>query len=398
MKRLFILFLAAFLMLPLPSCAKKETHYKEWSYNFSGSGVIYYQGKRYYLTYPLIDEPETMNYACIDPLCSHDENMCTAHFPDVEKTLVVEREGTLPLVYVFGQCNMYTYVDGMYTVDPGLRYTKQVTEYDTATGQQRIVAYIDEMVNVQNVLYLDGAIYMSGDSEHPLYDRIISVDTETGESAVMEYDDDVSLYGEFGGRIWSMTSRGAVLSCAPDFSDMRQEYDIGVTVPRTSDPTVSGCVSGNMLYFERDPERRLQVASWLSTADIYAVDLDDISSGERLIAEDVIAWGEHDGDLYYNVYAGDPDPDAPTQFYPFDSGDLYMYDHDSMASSLIVSDCGADINAIADVSDEYILFTGTYYGGSYHGDLVPEDGDVVFAYAILNIETGEWRIISKSLF
>lgn len=78
-----------------------------------------------------------------------------------------------------------------------------------------------------------------------------------------------------------------------------------------------------------------------------------LHSGKRLIAEDVIAWGEHDGDLYYNVYAGDPD--TPTMFYPFDSGDLYMYDHYSMASSLIVSDCGADINAIADVSDEYIL-------------------------------------------
>ncbi len=382
MKRILALILALLMALTLAACSRGGGDVTS-AHNISGD-IIYFAGKEDILSYSIASEPEIMQPACVDPLCEHYAPICPAYFNDIDKIVTVARDGKMPMIYVAGRYDPFITVDGEQILDEEHKLRREISEFDAETGQSRLVAYVDELRNVQNILYMDGKLYMSGNGNF-INDSVVSVDVESGDIAIMEYSRPVLLLGVWNGRVYSISSAGEILSCAPDLSDVEKVLDLGVSTPRLSDHTSRGCVDGGMLYFERDAEEREIV---LSVADLYALPLDDADSGERLVAENVVEWSAVGGNVYYTVVADEGTEGAEIAF---DSGNVYKYDGKTGESSLIISDSGVAISNMIDVSDKYLFISGRRYKED-----MPDDKRY-FAYGLLSVETGGFSLICADL-
>ena len=154
-------------------------------------------------------------------------------------------------------------------------------------------------------------------------------------------------------------------------------------------------------------------------SDVYMLDADDIGAGERLVAEGVIQFKTHNGDLYYTKMDYDHYEESETytytvdkgeefessgsgKTYRFDGGTLYRYEHESGKTVTVCEDIGTNfsvvknhistvsMDGIIEVTDDYVFFSGRQYR-----DLDDElkDRDCCNYICQLDIKTGQWRVL-----
>ncbi len=391
---------------------------------FAGDCVYYVNdcGSQKDLVFTLLDYPGETYHACQVPTCFHNR-AADCEFIDVEPLCVVQREGELPIIYV--QKGVMVYV------------------YNLKTGGLKKVGRID-FSGVSDAWFYRDRLYMWTNGGVAVPGRpttaVGSFDTVTGEFEYLKTDLRTRMLGIYSDRIWYINDRNMICSCALDFSDVREEYDVGIE-EKTSDSeyrnTLRGYIDNGMIYFERNRRepKKFPGDAFINecngghdlestvVSDICVLDADNIDAGERTVAEGVIYFKPKGGDLYYTkmdydhymesetyVYSGDilynNMPDNETKTFRFDGGTLYRYDHESGKSETVVEDCGTNFSVLEDhrfgamsnflydgiieVTDDYVLFRGRQYR-----DLTDElkDRDCCNYICCLDLKTGEWSAV-----
>ncbi len=364
------------------------------------------------LVFTLLDFPGDVYHACQNPTCYHNREQDCPLF-SIDPFCVVQREGELPLVYML------------------FHFSSEVRVYDSKNAATKRLGMTD-FVSVRDSWFYRGKLYMWSSSigvpGRPST-GVRSLDAVTGEFQYLDIDVKASMLGIWRDRVWYITDRNVICSCDLDFSDQREEYDIGIeeTMYDTNEYTLIGYIDNGMIYFERncrEPEKFDGDAfinnvgdgytlRFATISDIYMLDADNIDAGERLVAEGVYSFKTHNGDLYYTKFDYDNYEESETytytknkgtgfesqaqgKTYKFDGGTLYRYEHESGKSVTVVEDCGTNFSTftlggwIYDITDDYVLF-----GGRQYRDLNDElkDRDCCNSICLLDLKTGDWRVI-----
>ena len=370
------------------------------------------------LTFTLLDYPGETYFACQDPTCYHN---IAAECPlsEVYPRCIVQREGELPIVYLTSHRG-----DTLYS-------------FDSKTGATKRIGRI-ELKGATEVWFYRGKLYIwsSGSNfiDRPFI-QIGSLDTVTRKAEYLDIGIRARMFGIWNERVWYITDRNMICSCALDFSDIREEYDVGIdeTTYRTNEYTLEGYIDEGMIYFERNvrvpekfegdayinTEREGYTLEFTMISDIYVLDADDIGAGERLVAEGVRIFKTHSGDLYYTKMDYDHyveseaytytknkgtsfESEAEGKTYRFDGGTLYRYDHESGKNMTVCEDIGTNLSVessdnsyytslgIFDITDDYVIF-----GGRQYRDLDDElkDRDCCNYMCILDLKTSEWHVL-----
>ena len=410
MKKLLSIFLAFSLLtlcLFITSCERAEPDCTVFSNKFyAGHRNIYFNMLDNNIRNAFFDSPGEIYYACTDPLCDHSDSKCPGHFEYIFTTVVANpNDRILPLVYVISRRDAKVYVDGEYVTDVDLLRQCAITEFDTATGQSRFITYTD-MRGIRDAWYCGGMLYFWADDCISPACRVCTVDVETGGLSYMEIDSNARIIGFYGERIYTITDKGIVYSCALDLGDLREEYDIGSGAPREHQYFPGAYVDDGMLYFERNCRTALEreEGSNYVVSDVYAVRLGDTGAGEMLVANDVLTFKPWQGNLYYTVWDYEVFDTvrieaswAENGYYDHDicstdGGAVFRYDCERRESDKLFSNSGVNLYEIYDISDGYIIFSGNQY-------LDRDTGEVTDQYIYMcfcDIKTGEWNIICQS--
>ncbi len=371
-----------------------------WKY-YGGNAAYFYTGS-HNIVYSMMDEPGHAYYLCSNPTCNHMGEYCPTYNFLLTTTLVVQKEGSrMPRIYMFGRRSPYKYVDGEFVKNDNYdHYYSDVKVYDVETGEGGLVAETN-LTNIRAAWYYEGKIFMWADSCRSRYSCVIGmVDTESGRYKTLSCGANATAIGIYNDRLYYITDRGVVSSCDLEFSDIREEYDCGISSMRSGSYTVTAYVDCGMMYFERncripdgredDPNANLYMVS-----DVYAVDIDNKDAGERLVAKNVSQFKPRRGDLYYTVWKYDEygtvniDGEHEWTVSSIDGGTLYRYDHKGGESSVCFSDCGTSILHIFDVADDYILFEGRQYRDTENC----KNYDLMNYMCACDIDTGEWKVL-----
>lgn len=388
---------------------------------FAGDSVYFYSvnaaSGSIQLVLTLLDYPGEVYHACQDPTCYHSA-VTGCPLADAAPFCIVTHEGELPVVYV--------------------RVGNEIRAFNSETGTTRTIGRT-KLEGVTDAWFYRGKLYMFRDGL--IFGRT-GINTEVldptaKKSEFLETEDGAKMIGIWRDRVWYITSRNVICSCGLDFSDQREEYDIGVgeAMYRVNEHALRGYMDGGMIYFERRVREPAKFAGdafingesgfeFNMISDVYVLDADNIDAGERLVAEGVLQFEPHNGDLYYTKMDYDhyeeSEPYIYTKFkgaeyasqvqgktYRFDGGTLYRYEHESGKTVTVCEDCGTNFSiddggngnfsnhGIIDITDEYVIFSGRQYRGL--SDEV-KDNDCCNHICLLDIKTGEWRVIVPSSF
>lgn len=297
----------------------------------------------------LLDEPNSWTYLCPDPTCRHRDYQCElyVHMQKEEvgndsHILVVKEEGrTMPMVYAFGSAQNQTIF---------------LRKYDPETGKSSKRTFKRQIL--AEAVYCAGKIYMEV-SDRGFIDAVAMYDLDTLAYEELYLDgDDAGLLGVWNDRVWFITSKFKIGSCALDFTDVREEYDCGVSPLSRYATHLRGCVDDGVLYLERD--RQDAFFQGMYYGDIYAIDLNDIGAGETLVAEKVTAFIPHNGDLYYTVwdYSESEPVDEFRTPVSTDGGNIYVFDADEKTSTTVIENSNISVFNFYQVTDDVILFRG----------------------------------------
>lgn len=383
-------FSAAILMSSLFGCAEKTDFGDEVYKNkrYAGESVFFTVSSRM-LSSGYMSKADSSYPACIDPLCDHSTASCAARTENpITATLTVLPEGRrLPLVYICFPRPEWETVDGERVSLPEYeQHMSIVRQFDAETGQAKDFAPV-ELTNIRSAILYHGILYLSADGffGSGMRGRVGALDVATGECVYLEEDGGASVIGIENGRVYFMTWLGKVKSCAPDFSDVREEFDCGTGA------SVEAYVDGGMLYFARSREDVPSGDSTESVCGVCAVKLGDTGAGAELVVSGVGHFMPYEGDLYYTLfeyreYGTVSVPEfGELTVASYDNGTLYRYDAESGESGELFSDIGVSVWEIYDIDDGVMLFAGERYR-----DCV--DGKSTFIRnCICDIKTGEWR-------
>ena len=354
----------------------------------------------------LLDSPGEAMYAHEDPTCKHHNSKCPMWDSGISKEILVVdpdyREQ--PLVYFFCRHHKEVYVDGDVNGDSKFRVFTEVREYDVETGEFRSLATVP-FNYVADAWCYQGKLYIStiwGSMEYS--EDFGVIDLSSGEFKKAEIDDCARMLGITNDRVWYITGSNVIGSCTLDLADYRNEYDVGVTTLRINGEfTLKGYAQNGVIYFERNCRVPQEVEgdavdTFYMVSDIYALDADDIESGETLIVEGARAFDAYNGDLYFTKIDykefGEMTLDGGEHTFmarSYDGGTLYKYDHETDETSVCYSDIGTGIedNYIFEVTGDYVIFTGLRYRDFETCKLW--DGRDNLCIADLN--TGEWQVL-----
>ncbi len=371
------------------------------------------------LTFTLLDYPGDTYYACQDPTCYHN-SASECPLGGVFPVCIVQREGELPVVYLIGRNN------------------EDIYSFDAKTGETKKIGRI-EFKGATEVWFYRGKLYIWASFGSNFIDRpfieIGSLDTVTGKAEYLDVGIGTKMFGIWNERVWYITDRNMICSCALDFSDVREEYDVGIeeTEYQVNKHTLGGFIDDGMIYFERNvrvPEK-FEGDAFINTegngytleftmiSDIYVLDAADIDAGEHLVAEGVRTFKTHNGDLYYTkmdydhyveseayTYTMDKgttvESEVDGKTFCFDGGTLYRYDHESGNTVKVCEDIGTNLSVedsdnfhyallgTFDITDDYVIF-----GGRQYRDLNDElkDRDCCNYMCILDLKTCEWHVL-----
>lgn len=407
-----MLALAVVFVMVIPvlsGCAAKN----DFPYDDNVYSTKYFAGDSVYFSFytdqlgcAYMDDPGKAYYACIDPLCLHDGVKCPAYsFPYAETLVVRPEERDDPFVFIFGRHGAYDYVDGkLDRVDSYTADCAKISVFDAANGQNRVIAE-EDFSRVNEAWYLNGKIYMSVWYLYPAggaSNRIGALDVRTGEYSEIDADEEATAIGISEGRLYYITASGSVYSCDSSLSDIRDEYECGISSMRSDNVTLTAYADSGMLYYEKNchvaDEYMGKEGAWnYMISDVYAVRLNDKDAGEALVAEGVYRFHVCNGDLYYNVWDYEEHGTVSmsgieTTVRSYDGGTLMHYDSENGASEECFSDCGISFFKIYDVTDEYVIFWGVQYRD-------PEtcvNFDMNLYMCVCNIRTGEWFVLYHS--
>ncbi len=355
------------------------------------------------LTFTLLDYPGETYFACQDPTCYHN-SAADCPLSEVYPRCIVQREGELPIVYLTSRRG-----DTLYSFDSKTGATKRIGRIEL-NGATEVWFY-------RGKLYI-WALFGSNFIDRPFI-QIGSLDTVTRKAEYLDVGVRARMFGIWNERVWYITDRNVICSCALDFSDLREEYDVGIG-EQAYYHTLEGYIDDGMIYFERnvrEPEKLEDDArandDFVVISDIYVLDANNIGAGERLVAEGVLGFRTHNGDLYYTKLDYDNYEESETytytknkganyesqaegKTYRFDGGTLYRYDHESDNTVTVCEDIGTNFGwtawgcAIFDITDDYVLFSGRQYR-----DLDDElkDRDCCNYMCILDLKTSEWHVL-----
>lgn len=414
MNKIVCIFMTGIICLFSASCARDKNSADPaeddtvYHSKFYSKNAIYFKTR---LSHEIgmvpVENPGEAYYACLDPACRHNSYECPLYSVGITGTLVVEREGTMPMLYTFSKpCSDY-YEDGEYRQLTGDEmYINEIKAYDTATGQSRTVGRTPP-ANVREAWLYRGKLYMwaNGCRDGGASVRVYMADAETGEYAALDSPERTKVIGISDERVWFITERGMIGSCALDLSDLRDEYEIGPEPLRLGEETTLAVAESGVIYFERncrnpeefgdDPDGKFYMIS-----DIYALDTRDISSGERLVVLGAQQFRACGGDLYYTLIdyevCGTVPPDEEHEeeltIRRIDGGTMYMYDHESGQTKTLFSDIGTNFEEIFDLNEDFVLFRGLRYRDV---ESCPNrNGQDLLC--LCDLKTGEWGVLTST--
>ncbi len=339
------------------------------------------------------EAPGEAYYLCMDPECRHNGFSCPAYSEGYTATLVVHPKGNDTTLYTFGKPYPYKYVDGEYIpMSKDESWVTEVRAFDTATGESRRVC-MTSLCHVMGAWCFRGKLYMwayyckgGGASV-----RIGMADIKTGEFSYLQSNTKTKMIGIANDRVWYITERGEIGSCSLSLDDVRVEYEIGQESIRAHEvsETLRAYLSGGIIYFERncrtpDEIKDEENADFYMISDIYALDVNDIGSGERLVAEGVYQFVPHGEDLVYTKI----DCERFGTGCP-DGGTMYYCDIKTGDTSSIVTDCGVSFEEIYEAADGRVLF-----GGLRYRDIEKSSNPDGREYlCMLDISSGEWLVL-----
>ena len=141
MKKLICILLCLCVLLPFASCKRNETEEKECylsSSNMIWGNRIYRIQKaknitgnnQTYLVYSKAGENgKDIRIGCVDPLCTHDRNTCTAHCVGGEELLFVPEEKAPKIYFFYRTVSQTTDLDRVSQIGKG-----GFESYDIDTG------------------------------------------------------------------------------------------------------------------------------------------------------------------------------------------------------------------------------------------------------------------------
>ncbi len=364
------------------------------------------------LAYASFDSPFNAYYACTNPLCMHSSYRCPAFGPTaISHTLIVEdEERKMPLVFFFSRRDNMIYVDG----EPTQNYDQNLGStfvFDTESGEGRLIAETD-YTNAANAYYYRGNIYLTADYLSSISNyRVGRLGVADGKYREVDTGTGACIIGIWNERVYYLTLRGTVYSCDAELSDIREEYVVGPeSFPDVPKP-MWAYVDDGMLYFSRgfrvvDEFDKINTGdkNAFLISDVYAVDLSDVDSGEKLVAEGVYKYKPHDGKLYYTVWDyeeyGTKKIDVQAESYDplmvyewticsYDGGTLYVYDPQSATSDKICSDIGVSFADIYDIADGCVIFRGKQYRDV--DDCLNDDMQIFLCR--LDLGDGSWETV-----
>lgn len=301
----------------------------------------------------ILNEPGEWSYLCPKPDCLHEDVLgmtcptyiaCPSTYVSKrDRILTIVPEGhLLPVIYNFSGNG-----------------TLRMTVYDSETGEgfKKTFPYR----YLEEAIYCNGKIYM-GISDWG-FARVIYYDIEKKKTVELDTGDimtNTGLCGIWNDRVYFIDSSFKINSCALDFTDIREEYDCGVSALYDNDYYLNAAVDEGMLYIMRDETENELDYEYINYGTVCAVDLNDKDAGETLVAEKVIDFLARGGDLYYNVW--DYHESEPlNEFHTpvlFDGGNVYRFDAESKTSETVIENSDMSVRYFYDVKDGVILFCG----------------------------------------
>ena len=409
-KRIIAIVMSMILCVSASSCSGSRNADGDGIYasNLFCNNVVYYMlGSR--VMYSLADETDRTYPACVDPLCTHSYEECPAYASVLQNILVIpQKDSVMPLIYMFGRRPPVEYIDGKMVVrtDEEINLGR-IKVYDAEAGVGYTLAETD-FSRVHDAVYFDGKIYMTVEYLDGRR-RVGMIDTDTGEYVEIKNDTPSRVAGISDGRLYYITNRGIVYSCDLALSDETEVYDCGTGPFRRGAQTFTPYVDGGILYFERncriaDGMTEHEMGPFLMVSDVYAVDLDDKDAGGTLVAEHVLQFKPHGGDLYYNVWQYENGGSSvfadgnEREVMCVDGGTLYRYDHKSGTSEICFSDIGTSFYEIYEVTDDYIIFEGMQYDmlDSYNTENAQNTRYFLNYVCICDIKTGKWHVLQHT--
>lgn len=383
----------------------------------------------YNLSEIMLDSPGEALPVHEDPMCSHDSNRCPTEsaLAMPKRVLIIEEDGGLPVIFYF--CIDF---ETIYSEEGEAVRQDRVAElrgYDVETGEYVTVSKLD-LGSADNAVLYKGKIYFTGDFGYTFG----MVDILTGTSKIIEGEDFYNEYNVLGienDRLYYMYVFGeeetdehrtvknecTLKSCSLDLDDVRTEYDfgdLGTEYSRGGDIMYFySYMDGSTLYFPRafrysvDPEDytpdifKIYTDLDLQVFDIYTLDLNDISAGEKLMFENVYKFAVKNGKIYYTLVdyeeVGEISsfelPQHIKMFGSTDGGTLYEYDIATGATREVCRDSGYNIYEIYEITDDGKMF----FNGTDYVNFVPADEGFYTAmysvgrkeYCMLDLSTGE---------